>query len=83
MRSSPPAWLRSVAAWWAHSKGPVIISVLVALFVTLLPGIAEDGNLTIPEISQILQALGLTVGANILYWIGRWKNPFGKKKVVV
>lgn len=70
-----PAWVRSVAAWWAHGKGPMIISVLVALFVTLAPGIVEDGKLSLPEVQQILEVCGLTFGANVLYWISRWKAP--------
>lgn len=76
---SAPAWIRSIATWWAHGKGPAILSVLVALFVTLLPGIVEDGALSLPEVEQILQAVGLTFGSNILYWISRWKSPFKKK----
>ena len=73
-----PSWLRKFFGWWAHSSGPVVISLLVSLFVTLAPGIVEDGKLTLPELQQILQIFGLTLGSNILYWISRWKSPFKK-----
>jgi len=72
---SAPAWVRAVSEWWAHGKGPVILSVLVSVFVVLAPGIVADGKLSLPEVSQLLEALGLTIGSNLLYWISRWKRP--------
>lgn len=70
-----PAWVTSFVTWWAHGKGPVVMSALIALFVTLGPGIVEDGAISIPEVSQILEIFGLTIGSNLLYWLSRWKRP--------
>ncbi|MDB2620178.1 hypothetical protein N9X87_00065 [bacterium] len=70
-----PEWLWSVSNWFAHSRGPVVLTVLVSLFAVTLPGIVEDGVLTWPELALIAEALGFAAGANILYWISRLKSP--------
>lgn len=70
-----PAWVQRIAAWWAHSHGPVILAYGVSLFVVLLPGIVEDGRLTLPEVAQLLEAFGLGVAAQALYLVSRWKKP--------
>ena len=72
---SAPAWIRSFAEWWAHSKGPIIISGLVAFLVETAPGMIQDGTLDITEISTILQILGVGGLANVVYWISRRKSP--------
>ena len=72
---SAPAWIRNIAAWWAHSNGPVVISLLVALFAETLPALIEDGSLSISELSIILKALGIGGLSNVIYWISRRKSP--------
>lgn len=70
-----PLWVRRISEWWAHSHGPVILAYAVSLFVVALPDIVQDGVLTAPELSDLLEIFGLSIGAQVLYWVSRWKMP--------
>lgn len=70
-----PDVVRRLVDWWAHGAGPAILTAAVSLCVTVLPPIIEDGSLTTVELSQILQALGIGVGATLVYWVVRLKGP--------
>lgn len=74
-----PAWVQAILSWWAHGWGPRVLTLLVSMTAVLLPEIAADGRLTLPEVAQILEALGLGAGATILYWLSRAKWPWRKK----
>lgn len=74
-----PPWVASILSWWAHGWGPRVLTLLVSLTAVLLPEIAADGKLTLPELAEILQALGIGGGATILYWVTRWKWPWARK----
>jgi hypothetical protein len=71
-----PAWLKKILTWWAHGWGPRVLLAIVSLTAVLLPQIVADGVLTMPELGDILQALGIGAGATILHWAGRWKWPW-------
>ena len=72
---SAPEWIRKIAAWWAHSKGPIVISLMVALFAETLPVLIEDGSLSVSELSIIRKAIGIGGLSNVIYWISRRKSP--------
>lgn len=74
-----PEWVRSFVSWWAHGWGPRVLTLLVSLTAVLLPEIAADGRLTLPELAEILQALGIGGGATVLYWITRAKWPWRRR----
>lgn len=73
--SGSPPWMKSFFDWWAHTRGPVILSVIVSLFVTTLPPILADGALSWPELHELLEVLGFAAGANAVYWFSRLKSP--------
>lgn len=75
-----PGWVQAILTWWAHGWGPRVLTLLVSLTAVLLPEIAADGRLTLPELSELLQALGIGGAATLLYWVTRWKWPWRKRQ---
>lgn len=53
-----------------HGWGPVVLTALVSV-TAILPDLVVDGKLTMPEMLEILKAIGIFGGSNILYWLTR------------